>query len=318
MIHSLIDTDIGKAELELMNDQEHFEDIFESMQSEIERYADMYLNEIARENNTLSPIANYNYHFKNIIEKNESSKEKYDEIFSEDIMEEYEFDVDSFKGVTLKKDCTVIRKTLNSKAEALKDWKRAFYSCKAQPLYDTFYNILDFAREYDKSKNEDEMKMINTISDNELEEMHEDNCYLLGVIGTGIVSNILNHMFPRVFPGNFKIGMFALYFLSGKTSKDMGSGCSEFIMVKDDMHSKTDIIEADHNYYFPYETFALYTLRVYRIIESKILERFDTNFVTDYRFLLTNDFYSFVYENNRGAIQTLVGNDDILKFTTSV
>lgn len=318
MLHSLVDTDIGKAEFELMDDQNHFEEIWGTMQSEIQRYSEKYLDEIARRNEKLPTISNYNSFLKELIRANEASKELYDSIFSEELMEDYEGDVDSFKGVILKKKCDVIRKTLNSKSEALNDWKRAFYSSKAQPLYDTFYNFISFAREYDQSKDENEMETMDVIDENGLQQMHEDNCFLIGIIGTGIVSNILNHMFPRVFPGNFKIGMFALYFLSKTTGKGMGSGCSEFIMVKDDVHSKTGIVEADHNYYYPYKTFALYTLRIYRILAKKVKERFGVEFATDYRFLLTNDFYDFVYEDNREAVQTLVGNDDVLKFRTSV
>jgi hypothetical protein len=37
---------------------------------------------------------------------------------------------------------------------------------------------------------------------------------------------------------------------------------------------------------------------------------------TDYRFLITNDFYDFVTMLNKEAITNLTGNDDILKFGT--
>ena len=142
-------------------------------------------------------------------------------------------------------------------------------------------------------------------------------CYQSGVLGFGIVSNILNHMYPRTFPGNYKAGVYSLHFLTGcGKGVNMPSDSSEFLMVKDDSYSKTGIIETEHNYYFPYETFGMYTLRIYRLLEKKIFTRFQKEFPTDYRYLLTNDFYEYVTSVHRADIATLCGNDDLLKFNT--
>lgn len=65
------------------------------------------------------------------------------------------------------------------------------------------------------------MSQIETIVDTGLEEMNEAACYQSGVFGFGIVSNILNHMYPRVFPGNYKKGIFSLLFLTGRDMKGM-------------------------------------------------------------------------------------------------
>lgn len=149
--------------------------------------------------------------------------------------------------------------------------------------------------------------------------MENGACYLNGVIGYGILSNILNHMYPRVFPGNYKAGIYSLHFLTGDYKKegiDMPSETSEFLMVKDLTYTKTNIIEAEHNYFYPFETFGLYTLRIYRVIEEEIKKRFEMQYPTDYRFLITNDFYDFVTMLNKEAITNLTGNDDILKFGT--
>jgi len=96
----------------------------------------------------------------------------------------------------------------------------------------------------------------------------------------------------------------------------MPSETSEFLMVKDLTYTKTNIIEAAHNYFYPFETFGLYTLRIYRVIEEEIKKRFEMQYPTDYRFLITNDFYDFVTMLNKEAITNLTGNDDILKFGT--
>lgn len=145
--------------------------------------------------------------------------------------------------------------------------------CEGTKIYDTFYNIMDFANDYDEEFDENVMSTINKIDENKLVEMENGACYLNGVIGYGILSNILNHMYPRVFPGNYKAGIYSLHFLTGDYKKegiDMPSETSEFLMVKDLTYTKTNIIEAEHNYFYPFETFGLYTLRIYRVIEEEI------------------------------------------------
>ena len=132
-----------------------------------------------------------------------------------------------------------------------------------------------------------------------------------------LVSNILNHMYPRTFPGNYKAGIYSLYFLSGGGKGiDMQSETSEFCMVKDESRSKTGIIEMEHNFFYPYQTFCIYTLRIYRVLAGAISSCFDRVFPSEYRFLLTNDFYDYVTSKNREKIATMTGNDDMLKFST--
>jgi len=252
-----------------------------------------------------------------MIRKNDRLNEKYIEMFDMDLMEEYSEDTQGFKDVTLKKDCDIIRKTLQSKSEALNEWKKKFYGCKSQQLYDTFYNMMYFAQEYYEDMDEDAILELDSIDECALREMEEDACYKSGVLGFGIVSNILNHMYPRVFPGNYKAGVYSLFFLSGACKGiDMPSESSEFCMVKDDFYTKTGAMETEHNYYFPYENFCIYTLRIYKILVEKIKARFDKEFPVNYRFLLTNDFYEYVISVHKEDISTLNGNDDMLKYRT--
>lgn len=318
MISSLIDTEIGKKEFTLLVDQDHMECVWEVIQPRLEQYASEYLEGVSHFNGLFTPEDSFSALLSEMIRKNDNIHDKYFEIFDMELMEEeYSEDTEGFKSVTLKKDCDVIRKSLQSKSEALKDWKKKFYGCKSQQLYDTFYNMMCFAVEYDEEMDEDTLSGVDSIEGIGLAQMSEDACYQSGVLGFGIVSNILNHMYPRIFPGNYKAGIYSLHFLTNKgKGVNMPSESSEFLMVKDDFYSKTGIIETEHNYYFPYETFGLYTLRIYRYLASRIETRFHKRFPTEYRYLLTNDFYNYVTLIHHADIATLCGNDDMLKFKT--
>lgn len=318
MQQSYLDTEIGKAEFQLLRNQEHIEKVWGVMEPIVDRYIDGFLEGISNSKGMSNPQDNFTAFLQELINKNDSLHDKYHDIFALDVMEEeYAEDTEGFKSAVLKKDCDVIRKTLQSRTEALKEWKSKFYGCKSQTLYDTFYNLISFAAEYNEEMDEEAMQTLDKVDDCGLAEMEEGACYQSGVLGYGIVSNILNHMYPRTFPGNYKAGVWSLYFLSDGTKQiDTPSGTSEFSMVKDETWSKTDIYEMEHNYFFPYEVFCIYTLRIYRRLAERITDRFHKDYPSDYRFLITNSFYEYVTSENQSNISTLAGNDDILKFNT--
>lgn len=318
MQQSYLDTNIGDKEFDMLRNQEHVDEVWAVMKPIVEKYVDGYLDGIARYKDGSSPQDNLSTFLQELISKNDKLHDKYHEVFDMDVMEgEYAEDTEGFKSAVLKTDVDVIRKTLQSKSEALKEWKQKFFAAKSQSLYDTFYNMISFAADYEQDMDEDAMNALDKVEDCGLAEMEEDACYKSGVLGYGIVSNILNHMYPRTFPGTYKAGVWSLYFLSDGTKQiKMPSGTSEFGMVKDETWSKTGIYEMEHNYFFPYEVFCIYTLRIYRVLVDKIAERFGKEYPSDYRFLLTNSFYEYVTSENKANIATLAGNDDVLKFNT--
>ncbi len=319
MIHSQLDTSVWDDEWDIIRDQEHLEKVWGLMKPNVKEYINGYLEGVSHFLDKPTPVESYSAFIQELIKKNDKLHDKYHEIFDMEVMEdEYSEDVEGFKSIVLKKDCDVIKGALQSKSEALNDWKAKFFGCKSQQLYDTFYNMMDFAITYNEEMDEEAMEELDSIYDCTLGEMDEDACYKTGVLGYGIVSNILNHMYPRVFPGNYKAGIYSLLFLTGVKMKgiDMPSDSSEFCMVKDDFHSKTHTIETEHNYYYPYENFAIYTTRIYRMLVETIDKRFKMQYPSEYRYLITNDFYEYVTTQHRDEIATMTGNDDMLKFNT--
>ena len=166
MISSQIDSTIGKKEFELLSDQEHMEEVWEVMQPRLEKYANNYLEGVSHYKDLPSPGDSFSALLAEMIRKNDKAHDKYFEIFDMELMEEeYAEDTEGFKAVTLKKDCDVIRKALQSTSETLGEWKKKFFGCKSQQLYDTFYNMLNFAIEYDEEMDEDSLAEVDTIDD---------------------------------------------------------------------------------------------------------------------------------------------------------
>lgn len=174
MLQSILDTEIGKAEFKLLRDQKHVDYVWTVMDPIVDENIERYLDGITYSNHLLKPQDSFTFFLQKLIGDNDKLHDKYHDIFSMDAMEEYGEDTEGFKSAVLKKECDVIRKTLSSKTEALKEWKAKFYACKSQELYDTFYNLISFGADYNEDMDEDAMIALDAVEDCRLAEMEED------------------------------------------------------------------------------------------------------------------------------------------------
>lgn len=322
MRQSDLNNKTGETEFALIRDQQHIDRVWGVIEPIANGYADGFLEALSNSGNLPSAQANYNLWLKNLIADNDDLHDKYHDIFDLDAMEEYAEDPDVFKGDVLRKQCPVIRHSLQSRAQVMQEWKAKYFARKSIDLVDAFTNMMSFAEDYDDEMDETAIEALDRVDDCRLAEMEDEEsdngrAYISGVLGYGIVSNILNHMYPRTFPGYYKMGVWSLFFLAKGSKELMPSGTSEFSMLKDEHPNHVGAYEMEHNYLLGYEVFCIYTLRIWRLLAPRIEARFGTAFPSDYRFLLTNSFYDFVSGKNSASIATLAGNDDVLKFTTS-
>ena len=115
MFQSMTDGPIWEKEFALLVDQEHFEKVWGIMLPNVEQYADSFLTSISNFGNQGVMEYAYSAFVQELIEKNDKRSEKYHDIFDLDLFEdEYEMDKDDFKNTTLKKECDVINKTLQT------------------------------------------------------------------------------------------------------------------------------------------------------------------------------------------------------------
>lgn len=185
MLQSFLDTDLGNAEYALINDQTHFEEVWSVMQPKLKKYADGFLEGLSAYNGISLPQNAFAMYLKELIAKNDELHDKYHELFDLELMEEeYAEETETFKSSILAYKCDIIRYTLNSKSEALKEWKIKYRCCKSQALFDTFFNMVSFAEEYDSEMTEAAMDALDEIADCRLSEMGGDGaCYQSGVVG---------------------------------------------------------------------------------------------------------------------------------------
>jgi len=236
----------------------------------------------------------------------EKNRQKYLDIMDKETLEEHRDDPFNFKSKTMRNECPIINSTLNYPAKALDKYKRDFKLCKANELLEVVTNLNNFAVNYKSSiYNSDNYDNIAGYADLFFSELDTQSCTLYGVIGGGIKSHLLYKLFPSAFPNRSRESIWALWYLSDKTTL----GCqmdSEFLMID------IDKCITQQNYFYPYELFAFYAHQIYQLLrnEAKIL---GVHLEYEYRYVIVDTFLSFIAGSHTSEISLLtnqIGDSD--------
>ena len=315
MLHSDRDewNSVYEDEIELIKDPDHIELVWGEIQGRIEEYLSQYHTDIILKS-MLFADGSVQHHIASIISAYEKESEKYQLFFDTESMEEHVDDKENFKR-ELRKKCPIFRNCWESKSSVMVEWHAKFKICGAKEMYDVLCNLLNFIEDYKNSTKDGDYAKIDDPEDFAFAELNDEYYKILGVIGTGIQSNILYQFAPNFFPGGFRTSIWALYFLSGKQSaKDIlnwKSETSEFLMVRDTVFDPKKPMTADHNFDYPYEVYTLYCLRIFR----EMVDYFSDVFLDpDYRYVFVEDFLKFIYEEVHAEdVENLRASDDKMK-----
>lgn len=301
----------AKNDYEMLTKLEHINMMFQDhINIEIDEYFQTYLEHIKHESRIGDIKTRCKLYFDSVINSYTVEKTKYTNCLNMDKINSFK-DYNVFKK-WISDECPIIWGCRNSRNKVMTKWKTSYNCLHAEELYKVIEHIVDFANNYHKKTDLDEYKYIDDWEAFNLSEIEDGKYYLGGVIGTGIVSTILYHLYPDVFSGNFKMGLWSLYFLTNKSVTGMSGDSSEFVMVVDDTYEINSTILQKHNFYYPYYVYLLYSLRIYRILHQKLEENF-YSFPDEYRHVLCDDFFLHCCQIREDDIGVFNALDDLEK-----
>lgn len=239
----------------------------------------------------------------NSIKKFESDRRIYLDIFNEEAIDEYASDVMAFKNTVLRKEVPIIRKTLQNKlAKELDKYRIAFKEAQPGKLFNVSRKLVEIANEWKHDRYDStQFERISDIDELNYHHLDDEECNVFGVIGGGIESTFIYKLFPFMFAARSREAIYALWYLSGKET----FGCredSEFLMI--DVEKNT----TQQNYYYPYGVFAYYALQIYNELK-RLFTKHGVDLPIDYRFVIVEDFLSFVSRCHQDEIDFLKRNN---------
>lgn len=202
--------------------------------------------------------------------------------------------------------CPVIQKTIHSKREELHDWKIRFGKADSQELADIFANLIDFQSNYADSIDPRAYAKFDSVEDFEFGEIEEPDYSVEGVIGMGIKSAVLYHLEPALFPRRSRLDLYALYFLAGRGTFGLPSDSSEFLMINDHIEVGNQNLKVEHNYWYPYNLFSLYEMRLFRWLTAAC-RKHGVALDPAYRYVYTAAFNDHICEVEKEYVQVMMG-----------
>lgn len=234
----------------------------------------------------------------------EKDRNSYQEILNLESLDEYKYDVNSFKNTILKNQIPIIRKTLqNKQAKELDKFRAAFNAAQPGHLFEVINNIISLANEWRNDwYNTEDFERINTIDDLDYHNLDEEGYTAYGVIGGGIKSHFIYKLFPEMFPNRSREAVWALYYLSSKKIFDCKED-SQFLMIN--VKEGT----TQQNYFYPYGLFAFYALKIFNLLKL-LYAKEGISIPIEYRFVAVDDFLSYVSRCHQDEIDVLKQNSN--------
>lgn len=318
-----------QKEYSVIYDGKHIDHIWSIIESKFHDYFNLFIQEVkANDGLNLDSLRKKGYkvtHELNIgkclddkfnkdIESFESEQKSYIKFFSTQDMKEYAEDTKLFKS-ELRKQCPVFRGLWNSKDEELKKWKESFNYSNPEDIYVAITNIIAFANKYKKAMDKVDYETINKYEKLKLEAVDSgsndpsDRLGVGGVIGYGIMSIIMYCFHPEYFPLHLSSSLFALFFLSDKSDKEMPSGSSEFLMIEEGSYRGDMHFRMKNNYYYPYALYSLYALRLFLLLKESFA-KYNFKINPFYRYVYLDSFFRDICRNHVEEIRTMVGVDE--------
>lgn len=245
--------------------------------------------------------------FEKAVNDYEKEAQKYRRFFDLEALDEYHDDPNAFKQA-LSRDVPIIANTLRNRRAELRDWQRSFRTARARDLLAVFESVLDYIGEWRGGLPIDQyiqQAFESEPSSFRLDPLDDDETMsIVNVIGMGIKSIVLFHLDPERLPPRGQNGLYGLYFLSKMQDFGLPSGSSEFLMVNDLNPAFDGSIIMDHNYWYPYGLFSLYSLRVYNWIEARCQEA-KVTLDPRLRFVYSDRFFAAICTQHQADLRTM-------------
>lgn len=228
----------------------------------------------------------------------------YEDVLDLALLEEFEDDPGSFKGEFSRK-YPIIRRSLQSRAAGMERYQASFHAATGQPMLKVVRNLATFAQNYRQQMTDSDYETIKTVEGFDLadlvkdgtEEGSESYYTVRGVIGGGIASHLLYHLYPNFFPNRSQNAIWSLYFLTERKKYGFEDD-SEFLMIN---HDGTG---TQQNYFYPYDLFTYYAFRLYGWLKDAG-ESIRCYTFRRHRYVYVEAFLGFVAECHQSDIESL-------------
>ena len=224
----------------------------------------------------------------------ESEQPHYQELFDPGMLEEYAYDPNAFKG-DFRRKCPIVRRCIMSPARVMDNYRAAFNMTDGARMLEVTTNIVEFAHGFMGSFDDKQHELVQSPSDLGVDALDGDSFTAYGVIGGGIRSHFLHHLYPNAFPNRSQNAIWAYYFLTERKDYGFDDG-SEFLMIEP--------VGAQQNYRYPYDLFSYYALQLYLALRDAC-EGAGVELERAYRYVYLDAFLNHISDTHREDINYL-------------